>query len=181
MGGARVIAQMLHAPAEGADESEIDEQHEFEVAFRQVMRSAFLLARHLGRRTDEATDIVQEAALRAWRYRAGRTGEFRPWFLAIVFRLSRSPVREWVPLPPAWDRPAPDALASALDPELVAAMRELPARQRASLWLRYCDDLSVGDVARIIGCSEPAAKQLRLRGRDALRLRLSSRSKENLR
>ncbi len=65
-----MIARMLHAPAEGADEGQIDEQHEFEVAFRQVRRSAFLLARHLGRRTDEATDIVQEAALRAWRYRA---------------------------------------------------------------------------------------------------------------
>jgi RNA polymerase sigma factor (sigma-70 family) len=66
-----------------------------------------------------------------------------------------------------------------MDPELVAAMRELPARQRAALWLRYCDDLSVGDVARIIGCSESAAKQLLLRGRDALRLRLNS--KENSR
>jgi RNA polymerase sigma factor (sigma-70 family) len=66
-----------------------------------------------------------------------------------------------------------------MDPELVAAMRELPARQRAALWLRYCDDLSVGDVARIIACSEPAAKQLLLRGRDALRLRLNS--KENSR
>ncbi len=37
--------------------------------------------------------------------------------------------------------------------------------------LRAC---RVGDVARIIGSSEPAAKQLLLRGRDALRLRLNS-------
>src|SRR5260370_38398215 len=51
---------------------------EFEAAFRQVSRSAFLLARHMGRRTDEAMDTVQEAALRAWRYRGRRSGEFRP-------------------------------------------------------------------------------------------------------
>jgi DNA-directed RNA polymerase specialized sigma24 family protein len=177
MEGARVVARLLQPPADGG---EIEEQYEFEVAYRQVTRSAFLLARHLGRRTDEAMDIVQDAALRAWRYRASRTGDFRPWFLAIVYRLSRSPVPDWVPLPRAWDRPGPDPLSSAMDPDLVAAMRELPTRQRAALWLRYCDDLSVGDVARIMGCSEPAAKQLLLRGRDSLRHRLNSRPKENL-
>lgn len=174
-----MIARILQHSADEPNEGEIDEQREFEVAFGQVRRSAFLLARHLGRGTDESADIVQDAALRAWRYRVSRTGDFRPWFLAIVYRLSRSPVPDWVPLPRAWDRPGPAAVASAMDPELVAAMRELPARQRAALWLRYCDDLSVGDVARIIGCSEPAAKQLLLRGRDALRLRLNS--KENSR
>ena len=176
-----MIARTLQNQAGPADEVEIDEPHEFEVAFRQVSRSAFLLARQMGRRTDEAMDIVQEAALRAWRYRAGRTGDFRPWFLTIVYRQSRRPLPDWVPLPRAWDRPGPEAIASAMDPELVAAMRELPARQRAALWLRYCDDLSVNDVARIMGCSEPAAKQLLLRGRDGLRHRLSSRSQEDLR
>jgi DNA-directed RNA polymerase specialized sigma24 family protein len=177
-----VIARVRQHQADGGHDVEtVDEPREFEVAFRQVSRTAFLLARHMGRRTDEAMDIVQEAALRAWRYRARRNGEFRPWFLAIVYRLSRSPVPDWVPLPRGWDRPAPDAGASAMDPELVAAMRELPARQRTALWLRYCDDLSVGDVARIMGCSEPAAKQLLLRGRDELRFRLSPRSQEYLR
>jgi DNA-directed RNA polymerase specialized sigma24 family protein len=53
-------------------------------------------------------------------------------------------------------------------------------RQRAALWLRYCDDLSVADVARIMHCSDTAAKQLLLRGRDALRARLASRMKEEL-
>src|SRR3977135_2496607 len=111
---ARVIARMRQRPAVTADVGETDEHREFEVAFREVRQSAFLLARHLGRRTDEAMDIVQEAALRAWRYRTSRSGDFRPWFLAIVYRLSRSPVPEWVPLPRAWDRPSPDAIASAI-------------------------------------------------------------------
>lgn len=174
-----MIARVQQHQADAAADIEIaDESREFEAAFRQVSRSAFLLARHMGRRTDEAMDTVQEAALRAWRYRGRRSGEFRPWFLAIVYRLSRRPVPDWVPLPRAWDRPAPDAVVPAMDPELVAAMRGLPARQRAALWLRYCDDLSVADVARIIGCSEPAAKQLLMRGRDGLRLRLTTRLQE---
>lgn len=157
---------------------ETDGRRDFEVEFRQVSRSAFLLARHLGRDTEAASDIVQEAALRAWRYRSTRTGEFRPWFLAIVYRQSRSRLPSWLPLPASWDEPAPDPIAGSMDPALVAALRGLPARQRSALWLRYCEDLATSDVARIIGCSEPAAKQLLMRARDALRAKLESSPKE---
>lgn len=155
--------------------SAADARREFEAEFRLVSRSAFLLARQLGRRTEESMDIVQEAALRAWRYRSTRTGAFRPWFLTIVYRLARRRVPEWLPLPASWDRPALDGLSSTIDQELLDALRTLPARQRAALWLRYCDDLTIVDVARILGCSETAAKQLLLRGRDSLRQRLQSR------
>ena len=151
---------------------ERDAGREFELEFRAVSRSAFLLARNLGRDTDAASDIVQEAALRAWRYRSSRTGDFRPWFLAIVYRLSHRRLPSWLPLPASWDKAAPDPVAASMDPALVAALRDLPGRQRAALWLRYCEDLAVSDVARIIGCSEPAAKQLLLRAREALRKRL---------
>ena len=102
------------------------DERQFEADFQQVSRSAFLLARQLGRGTDEAIDIVQEAALRAWRYRASRSGEFRPWFLAIVFRLSRRRTPDWLPLPQSWDPPAPESFKSSIDPELVSTLRELP-------------------------------------------------------
>jgi RNA polymerase sigma factor (sigma-70 family) len=175
-----VIAGPRHA-ADPADANLVaGEVREFEAAFQQVSRSAFLLARHLGRETEEAMEIVQEAALRAWRFRATRTGGFRPWFMTIVYRLSLRRRLAWLPLPLSWDRPAPDSIGSAMDPNLVAALRELPARQRAALWLRYCDDLMISDVARIMGCSEAAAKQLLFRGRDALRQRLTHPSEEDL-
>src|SRR3989442_15538653 len=70
--------------------TDADARREFELEFRDVSRSAFLLARHLGRDTDAARDVVQEAALRAWRYRSSRAGDFRPWFLAIVYRQCRA-------------------------------------------------------------------------------------------
>jgi len=158
---------------------EQDQAEEFAAEFRQVSRSAFLLARQLGRGTDEALDIVQEAALRGWRHRATRRGDFRPWFLAIVYRLGCSKVPNWLPLPTSWDRPAPDAVESAIDPELLAALHELPSRQRAALWLRYVDDLAIADIARVLRCSETAAKQLLFRGRDGLRRRLIPGSMED--
>ncbi|TMD33513.1 MAG: hypothetical protein E6I95_08670, partial [Chloroflexi bacterium] len=79
-----------------------DDPREFEVAFRLVSRSAFLLARQLGRSTEESMDIVQDAALRGWRYRSTRIGDFRAWFLAIVYRLSCRRTSSWLPLPANW-------------------------------------------------------------------------------
>jgi RNA polymerase sigma-70 factor, ECF subfamily len=156
------------------DRLDASESNRFEAAFREVSRSAFLLARQLGRRPEEARDIVQEAALRAWRYRSGRTGEFRPWFLTIVYRLCRRRIPDWLPLPPSWDRPVPPGIDSRLDPDLVAALRTLPTRQRTAVWLRYCEDLAISDVARIMWLTESATKQLLFRGREGLRQRLMS-------
>ena len=161
-----------------ATDSSAAADQNFELAYRQCARSAFLLARHLGRSTEEAMDVVQDSALRAWKYRHKRTGDFRPWFLAIVFRQAHRRSATWLPLPATWDAPGPDAVTSPMDPELIRALRQLPPRQRAALWLRYCDDMSIEDVARIIACSEAAAKQLLMRGRDALRRRMQSRSQE---
>src|ERR1700752_3593438 len=110
---------------------ETDTRREFELEFRQASRSAFLLARHLGRDTDAAKDGVQEAALRAGRSRSSRPGVFRPGFLAIVSRQCRGPMPEWLPLPRAWDRAAPDPIEAAMGPELLGALRALPPRAPA--------------------------------------------------
>lgn len=160
-------------------DAERGEAVEFQAAFERTSRSAFLLARHMGRTTEEAKDIVQEAALRGWRFRGGRTGEFRPWFLTIVYRLCRRPSLAWLPLPASWERAVPAGIDSQLDPDLIAALKGLPARQRAAVWLRYCEDLAISEVARVMGCSEPAVKQLTFRGCEAIRRRLTNESAVN--
>jgi len=65
-------------------------------------------------------------------------------------------VRDLAPLPVTWDPPGPDVVASTMDPELISALRTLRSRQRAALWLRYCDDLSTEDVARTMSCRTSA-------------------------
>jgi DNA-directed RNA polymerase specialized sigma24 family protein len=165
---------VIQQPAESVlRDADREEAVEFQAAFERTSRSAFLLARHMGRTTEEAEDIVQEAALRGWRYRGGRNGEFRPWFLTIVYRLCRRPPLTWLPLPSSWERAVPDGIGSQLDPDLIVALKGLPARQRAAVWLRYCEDLSISDVARVLRCSEPAVKQLTFRGCEAIRFRLT--------
>ena len=143
----------------------------FEAEYQQASRAAFLLARQLGCSTEEALDAVQDAAERAWRYRASCRGPFRPWFLGIVYRTATKPRFRWLPLPSSWRSGTVD-LPLGLDPDLLVALRKLPSRQRAALWLRYGEDLTSADVARVIQASEAATRQLLSRARTTLRKEL---------
>lgn len=59
------------------------------------------------------------------------------------------------------------------DPTTTAALALLHADQRAALVLRYVDDLSVPDVARLLGRSVHATESLLARARTAMRTELS--------
>ncbi|WP_436700260.1 SigE family RNA polymerase sigma factor [Nocardioides sp. BYT-33-1] len=82
--------------------------------------------------------------------------------------VSRERVTDEVP-----DRPGPgDASAlgeAAVDAELLAALRALPARMRAAVVLRHVADLSVEDAADTLGCSPGTVKSQTARGLAKLR------------
>ncbi len=59
---------------------------------------------------------------------------------------------------------------------LMAALAEVPAQQRAALVLRYWEDLSIAETARILGISEGAVKSATSRGLDNLRRTLPALS-----
>lgn len=134
---------------------------------------AFRLARSCGRDRDEAADILQEAALRAWKYRRSRRGEWRPWFLSIVYRLaSRGRALPWLPMPRTFDAASSEWPGLHIpDSYLAIALSELPMRQRQALLLHYAEDLGIAEIAEVMSSSEAAAKQLLARARDRLRQR----------
>ena len=121
-----------------------------------------------------SADAVQEAVARAWRHRDQLRGPLKPWFLAIVRRRAGR-VRRWLTVPAFWTAASPAEWPSpeAMDPSLAAALSALSRRHRAVLWLRYGLDLSTAETAEVLGISEPAAKQLCLRARAAVRARLT--------
>jgi RNA polymerase sigma-70 factor, ECF subfamily len=121
-----------------------------------------------------AEDAVQEAALKAWRkldrFRAG--SELRPWFLAIVANECRSARRSrwWkvMRLPHTESRQASDERwAERMD--LDAALDRLPRHHLLPLTLYYDLDLPIEEVARVLDCSEAAARQRIHRALAALR------------
>jgi RNA polymerase sigma-70 factor (sigma-E family) len=53
-----------------------------------------------------------------------------------------------------------------------AALLRLPVRQRTAVALRYFEDLSVEETARVMGCGPKAVKSLTARGMETLRAML---------
>jgi RNA polymerase sigma-70 factor (sigma-E family) len=68
------------------------------------------------------------------------------------------------------DRAAPDQrLQPASDAALVRAVRELPAKQRAAVVLRYWCDYSDDQIAQILGCANATVRSSVSRGLARLR------------
>ena len=160
----------------------VDEVRDFEDQLAAGALQAMRLARYLGNDPQDAADVVQEAALLAWRYRHTRRGEWKPWFLSIVRRVAHRRHSRWTLIPYFW-QPAGQEAATELPGEsnVARAMSRLPRRQRAAVWLRYGEDLAYGDISRILGIREGAAKMLVARGRAQLRRDLGSPTQERIR
>jgi RNA polymerase sigma-70 factor (sigma-E family) len=75
-----------------------------------------------------------------------------------------------VPVSSAPDAARPDDTAAVTErAPLLDALRQLPARQRAAVVLRFYDDLSEAETARALGCSVGSVKRHTARGLDRLR------------
>lgn len=59
---------------------------------------------------------------------------------------------------------------------LLPLLKRLPPRQRATLVMRYWEDLSVEETAQALGCSTGTVKSQSARGLQALRQRLPART-----
>jgi RNA polymerase sigma-70 factor (sigma-E family) len=65
---------------------------------------------------------------------------------------------------------SPDGAGNPAAEQLNQALRQLPARMRAALVLRYFHDLSVADTADALGCTQGTVKSQTARALDRLRL-----------
>jgi RNA polymerase sigma factor (sigma-70 family) len=122
-----------------------------------------------------AQDLVQDAFVRV----AGRLGhvhgDLGPYLRKSIVNLFTSSLRrrrlerEWVrrhaPIPS--QEPAHDP--SDRD-EMWRTLQALPERQRAALVLRFYEDLSEREAARIMGCSQRALNSLVVRALQTLRI-----------
>ena len=144
----------------------------------QLRRTAYLLCGdwHL------ADDIVSTALARLYRHwpRMAHVGNLDGYVRRVLVRSWLNETRR----PWRRERPAavlPERASSARDADgvvdrmaMVGLLAELPPRRRAVVVLRYCNDLSVDEVAEILGCSAGTVKSQSARALDTLRTRLGS-------
>lgn len=135
---------------------------------------AFLFA--LTRHREDAEDLTQETFLRAWDkfHRFDQDRPLLPWLFTIARRLSISALRKRKPIPceavPAADI-APEN--DRCDPGLwELAKAELPPESFEAVWLHYCEELSIKEIAAIMGKREGAVKVSLHRSRKTLAARL---------
>ena len=138
---------------------------DFERKVLPHLDAAYNLARFLMRNDQDAEDVVQEAALRAFRFFASFRGEnSRAWFLSIVRNTSFTVLKRSRPdeanvvfdeeLHGAQTPPleAGVALDRAQDRQTIrAAIEQLPPEFRETITLRELEGLSYKEIADIAG------------------------------
>ena len=73
-------------------------------------------------------------------------------------------------MPSLPERPLPAPASNSRTEALNQALRELPARMRAAVVLRYFHDLNVAETAQALGCSQGTVKSQTARALDRLRV-----------
>jgi len=107
-----------------------------------------------------AEEIAQDAFVRLlenWR-KVSRYDRPGGWVRRVALRLAvRAAKRQsrLVSLDEAW--PVGGDEQRPLDLDLIAAIRQLPPRQRAAVALHYVEDMPVNEVADVLGCSVSTA------------------------
>jgi RNA polymerase sigma factor (sigma-70 family) len=158
----------------------------FEEIILPHLDAAYNLARWLTRNPDDASDVVQEAMLRAFKYFSGfRGGDSRAWLLTIVRNTSyswlgrqRSPVLEFRPEEDLEDQgedhsdPAQAALQGDSRRRIHAALAELPIEFREVLVLHELDGLSYKEISEVAAIPIGTVMSRLSRGRERLKTSL---------
>jgi RNA polymerase sigma-70 factor, ECF subfamily len=142
----------------------------FDVLVKRHQRPIYHLCYRFAGNHEDASDLVQETFLRAYRSVARFRGEsaFGTWLhrIAVNVCLNRAAMKRPPvdPIPAEWEFPdrAPDPAAALMAKERAARVRaaiaKLPPRQRATLILRVYGELQHQEIARVLNSSVGTVK-----------------------
>ena len=153
-----------------------DSGREFEAQLQAQLSLALGVAFRVVGSREEAEDIVQNAAIRAWKsfdsFEAGT--HFRAWFLKIVVNLALNAKRDAARRPVSLEiesedekdavfaqaraarrdsgEPATAFMAKIEAQEIEAALQQLPPEFRAVAALHFLEEMSYEEIAAIVDC-----------------------------
>jgi len=188
-----LVEPQAAAPWSGPEPKAARPPADFEPLFAGVAGTAFGIAVRLTRNQADAEDLVQEAALLAFRaFGSFEPGtNFRAWFFKILTNCYFSKVRREKSRPVTSDlddtpdlylfarsaeagfpTQGPDPAAQLLDQlgteRVVAAIGRLPEEYRVVSTLYFMEDLSYEEIAQVIGCPVGTVRSRLHRGRKML-------------
>jgi len=145
------------------------ERAAFDQLVRRHQKGVWYLVRRYVKRDADASDVTQQAFVRAFRGLAAFRGaaSVRSWLYRIAINCALTWLRdhrreEPTELPEdalVVANPAPERLLGGeRGAQLRAAIAQLPPKQKLVLELRVFDDLSFREVAELADCSENTAK-----------------------
>ena len=157
------------------------DQAAFDLLVERYQQRAYRLAWSILRDAEDARDVSQEAFIRLYQTAGSFAGRarFSTWFYRILVNISldhRRKQRWWRQVFAREERAdegegssLDDQPAPALDPGEVLdqaramtqvwdAAAQLSPQQRAALALQVQDDLSMKEIAAVLGCSEATAR-----------------------
>ncbi|WP_328997813.1 SigE family RNA polymerase sigma factor [Kribbella sp. NBC_00709] len=152
---------MPHTPSDSTEEPDLTFTRFVAARWRALTHTAYLLTGDF----HEAEDLVQTTLAKIYpRWRRLRMDTVEQYVRRALINTNRSRYRRrrvalfLQPVLPD-TRPADeDGPGTGEHDVLAPALRQLPERQRAVVVLRYCEDLSVEEVAEILGCSVGTVK-----------------------
>jgi RNA polymerase sigma-70 factor, ECF subfamily len=181
----------------GRDEPTSDASQTFEQLLAPILGAAYGTALHMTRHKDDAEDLVQEAAVRAFRsFHTFELGtNFKAWFFRILTNLYLNKYRQKQHEPELVNLDdAPDlylyshTVASGLharstDPaalvlrqldteQVAAAIRALPEEFRTVCALYFMEEFAYQEIAEILDCPIGTVRSRLHRGRRALQREL---------
>ena len=169
-------------------------EQEFDAIVREHQRRVYRVLFLLVRNSDLADTLTQETFLRAYEKRSSFRGEARvdTWLLKIAVNLVRDHARNrrasfWKRLIGADDSENPEQFSQFPDPqatpeqvllarrELEAAWRiagELPSQQRTIFMLRFAEEMTLAEIAQVLGLRTGSVKTHLFRAMKTVRQRL---------
>jgi RNA polymerase sigma factor (sigma-70 family) len=171
-----MVLQMANAARRGETSLASIDEDDFAREMAPYLEGMGRLAARLAPRLDPE-DIVQNALIRAWRYRAAfdtRRGTLATWLLTITANEARRASRRWRFLP--WHETGYRDTSPDDHLDLASALRRLSGRQRTAVECFYYAGLSISETAAVMGCSDGTVKSTLADARERLRQALEVKS-----